>query len=138
MISAYVSSEGIVVHSESNAVLITQSTLDDYVRFSTDPGRDELGYSMSYVYKLSTLAHSAAGRVKESGYIVHNPKINYQVGKEYTGKQLQNNPIEGMIIKRADYHRPFAYVDGSWTLGYGNVTLMQDGQYQVLYVPEDN
>lgn len=138
MISAYVSSEGIVVHSESNAMLITQSTLDDYVAFRTDPGVEPRGYSMSYVYSLATLAHSAAGRVTGNGYVVHDPKINYEVGAEYTGKQLQNNPIEGMIIKRNDYHRPFAYVDGSWTLGYGNVTLMQDGQYQTLYVPEDN
>lgn len=136
MISAYVSSEGIVVHSESNAILITQSTLDDYVRFSTDPGRDELGYTMSYVYSLGTLAQSAAGRVKECGYVVHNPKINYQVGKQYTAEELTRNPIEGMIIKRTQGMLPYLYLEGSWSCDAENVVLSDD-MYDVLYVPTE-
>lgn len=135
MISAYVSSEGIVVHSESNAILITQSTLDDYVRFSTDPGRDELGYTMSYVYSLATLAQSAAGRVKECGYIVHNPKINYQVGKQYTAEELNRNPKENMIIKRSQGTLPFLYLAGYWMSGTQIIDLA-DGMYDVLHVPE--
>ena len=136
MISAYVSSEGIVVHSESNAILITQSTLDDYLRFSTDPGRDELGYSMSYVYSLATLAQSAAGRVKECGYVVHNPKINYQEGKQYTGEELTRNPKEGMIIKRSQGVLPYLYLDGMWTCGEENIVLSDD-MYDVLYAPTE-
>lgn len=138
MISAYVSSEGIVVHSESNAMLITQSMLDDYVAFRTDHGGDELGYAMAYVYKLSTLAHSAAGRVKESGYVVHNPKINYEVGKQYRGKQLQNNPINGMIVKRSHGVLPYLYLDGVWKSGAQETVIVDSDMYDVLYVPEDN
>ena len=135
MISAYVSSEGIVVHSESNAILITQSMLDDYVRFRTDPGLDELGYSMAYVYSLATLAQSAAGRVKESGYVVHNPKINYQVGKQYTGEELTRNPKEGMIIKRSQGVFPYLHLGGRWTCEGENMVLSDD-KYDVLYMPK--
>lgn len=135
MISAYVSSEGIVVHSESNAILITQSTLDDYVRFSTDPGRDELGYTMSYVYSLGALAKTAAGRVKECGYVVHNPKINYQVGKQYTAEELNRGPKENMIIKRSQGTLPFLYLNGDWMSG-SQIIDLADGLYDVLHVPE--
>ena len=134
MISAYVSSEGIVVHSESNAMLITQPMLDDYLSFRTNPGRDELGYAMAYVYSLATLAQSAAGRVEKSGYVVHNPKINYEVGQQYRGKQLQNNPINGMIVKRAQGVLPYLYLDGVWKSGAQEIVLTDD-VYEVLHVP---
>ena len=136
MISAYVSSEGIVVHSDSNAILITQSTLDDYARFSPSPGRDERGYTTSYVYSLATLAQSAAGRVKGGGnYIVHKPYINYQVGKQYSAEELNRSPKENMIIKRSQGTLPFLYLAGEWMSGTQIIDLA-DGMYDVLHVPK--
>lgn len=135
MIEAFASQYGIVVKDETNWILVTEESMKRTYPLHLN-GRPQYTHPRLEfaVHKNEQLAAADMEAITDT--IVFNNK--YKQGEEYTGKQLTDYPLEGMIIKRVDHHLPFAYVDGEWTLGYSNVTLMQDGQYQTLYVPEDN